>query len=151
MPYRVAPPPIAAKPVAPLSPAAGEPIPESPDLIGSWAVQRLVDAGIGSASLETLLTAPSRDTAAGSKARSAPPPFSAAPSRPGRAGGARRRPPVVDVLPALPRQQRAGARAKLRAKARHVSGDALHALIDEVCDLVALRSSRGHRLCHPGP
>ena len=114
----------AAAPVR--APAAEETVPESPDLTGSWvSYQRLVDAGIGLASLETLLGAPSRDT---SRPVSVPPAAPAAPEA-----------PVVDVRTLLYRGDSALARAQeLRAKARLVSGDALRALIEEVCDLVAL-------------
>ena len=47
--------------------------------------------------------------------------------------------PVVDVRTLLYRGQQALKRAEeLRAAAQHASGDSLRALVDEVCDLVAL-------------
>jgi len=112
-----------------------EAVPESPDLVGSWvSYQRLADAGIGPASLDTLLAAPSRDTA-----RPAP-----APARPVSRAAAAPEVPVVDVRSLLYRGDRALARAQeLRARARLVSGDALHELIEEVCDLVALAIEAG--------
>jgi hypothetical protein len=46
---------------------------------------------------------------------------------------------VVDVRTLLYRGDRALARAQeLRAAAKQASGDSLRALVDEVCDLVAL-------------
>ena len=115
------------------APAREEAVPESPDLVGSWvSYQRLADAGIGPASLDALLTAPSRDTA-----RPSPTPISPAAAAAPEA-------PVVDVRSLLYRGDGALARAQeLRAKARLVSGDALRALIDEVCDLVALAVEPG--------
>jgi hypothetical protein len=108
------------------APPGDEPVPDSPDLVGSWAsYQRLVDAGIGPASLDMLLGAPSRDTAR--------------PVRVAPVAAAVPEAPVVDVRALLYRGDRALARAQeLRAAARVVSGDALRALIEEVCDLVAL-------------
>jgi hypothetical protein len=129
-----------AAPVAPTPARAGDDVtPETPDLIGSWAsYQRLVDAGIGPASLDALLTAPSRDTA-----RPAPAP-ARAPAPVARAVAAAPELPVVDVQSLVYRGNSALARAQeLRAKARLVSGDALHDLIDEVCDLVALAIEPG--------
>jgi chemotaxis protein histidine kinase CheA len=111
------PPPVAAPastptptPASAPAPApAEEPVPETPDLAGSWtAYQRLVAAGVGPPSLEALLGAPAE-------------------------------PPVVDVRTLLYRGERALERAReVRAAAREASGDALRALVDEVCDLVAL-------------
>jgi hypothetical protein len=103
-----APPPPPPPRPAPAAPAA-EPVPETPDLAGSWAAyQRLVAAGVGPPSLEALLGAPAE-------------------------------PPVVDVRTLLYRGARALERAReLRAAAREASGDALRALVDEACDLVAL-------------
>src|SRR5579885_2650198 len=110
------PPTPAPAPVPPAPPAPAparapgvEPAAEPPDLAGSWAAyQRLVAAGVGPPSLEALLGAPAE-------------------------------PPVVDVRTLLYRGARALERAReLRAAAREASGDALRALVDEVCDLVAL-------------
>jgi hypothetical protein len=95
-----------------------------------------VDAGIGPSSLEALLAPPSRDTA-----RPVPP---RAPAPVAHAAVPTPEPPVVDVRSLLYRGNSALARAQeLRAKARLVSGDALHALVDEVCDLVALALEPG--------
>jgi HPt (histidine-containing phosphotransfer) domain-containing protein len=125
-------PPPSARPTAPRPTAAPTPteaVPETPDLVGSWAAyQRLAHGGIGPASLDELIAgagrvpapAPSRDTA-----RPAPPtPLEL---------------PVVDVRTLLYRGERALKRAEeLRAAAQRTSGDSLRALVDEVCDLVAL-------------
>ena len=121
----------APTPAPPPAPAADEPVPESLDLVGSWAsYQRLVDAGIGPASLDTLLGAPSRDTAR--------------PVTVSAVAAAAPEAPVVDVRALLYRGDRALARAQeLRAAARVVSGDALRGLIEEVCDLVALAIEPG--------
>lgn len=123
------PPPVAAP--APAATGAGA-VPESPDLVGSWvSYQRLADAGIGPASLDVLLAPHSRDTAR-------PAPVSAA------GAVAPVEAPVVDVRSLLYRGERALARAQeLRARARLASGDALHELIEEVCDLVALAIEPG--------
>ena len=118
-------------PPPPPAPASGqEPTPESPDLVGSWtAYHRLVAAGMGPASLDELLRAPSLDTAR-------PP---AAPAPPSRQPAPTRELPVVDIGALLYRGERALARAQeLRGQAKQASGDALRTLIDEVCDLVAL-------------
>ncbi|HEV8264019.1 MAG TPA: hypothetical protein VGQ06_03645 [Gemmatimonadales bacterium] len=109
--------PPATAPRSPL-PAGDEPVPESADLVGSWAsYQRLAAGGIGAASLEALLQTPSLDTA-----------------RPGAAA-----PAVVDIRTLLYRGERARHRAQeLREAAKRASGDSLRAIIDEVCDLVVL-------------
>jgi hypothetical protein len=135
-PPRAAPPaavaPRAAAP-SPTRPTPADPaLPESADLVGSWAAyQRLAQGGIQPASLEELIAGagrvptrePSRDTAR-------PP---AAPA------SAPRELPIVDVRTLLYRGDRALKRAQeLRAAAKQASGDTLRALVDEVCDLVAL-------------
>src|SRR5947209_427525 len=126
---RPTPPPTAA-PVVPGVKAAPAPrhepaMPETPDLVGSWAAyQRLSEAGIGSASLAELIAG----------VRSAP----AAPA-PGSPLAAAAAPATVDVRALLYRGDRALQRAQeLRAAAKRASGDELRALVDEVCDLVAL-------------
>jgi hypothetical protein len=98
-----APPP----PPPPSRPAVEQPVPESPDLVGSWAAyQRMVQGGTGPASLEALMGAEL---------------------------------PVVAIDSLLYRGDRALHRVQeLRAEAKRVSGEALRALVDEVCDLVAL-------------
>src|SRR5216117_4121386 len=102
-------------------------MPETPDLVGSWsAYQRLLEGGIGSASLAELI-------AGVQSAPAAPAPGSpvAAPAAPAA--------PAVVVRALLYRGDRALQRAKeLREAAKRVSGDELRALVDEVCDLVAL-------------
>ena len=99
---------------------------ETPDLVGSWtAYQRLSEAGIGSASLTELIAG----------VQSAPPPAPA----PGSPVAAPAAAAAVDVRALLYRGNRALERAKeLRAAAKRASGDELRALVDEVCDLVAL-------------
>src|SRR5438309_86081 len=122
----LAPPPAAAS----RAPAADAPIAETPDLVGSWATYaRLVAGGIGPASLAELIAAPSADTA-----RPVPPPAATAPPR-----AAAPEPAVVDIRTLLYRGQRARQPAQaLRQEARTASGERLRALVDEVCDLVAL-------------
>ena len=111
---RAAPGPAPAPtPVA--APRAEPAVPETPDLVGSWAAyQRLADGGIGPASLAQLVgggTAPAVPTEAA----------------------------AVDVRALLYRGDRALRRAQeLRAAAKQASGDTLRELVDEVCDLVAL-------------
>src|SRR6266566_5029318 len=123
-------PPPAAAPVVPGVKAAPAPraepaLPETPDLVGSWAAyQRLLEGGIGSASLAELIAG----------VQSAP----AAPA-PGSPLAAAAAPAAVDVRALLYRGDRALQRAnELRATAKRASGDELRALVDEVCDLVAL-------------
>ncbi|HYS60966.1 MAG TPA: hypothetical protein VEM27_10270 [Gemmatimonadales bacterium] len=123
-------PPRAAAPVVPgvksaPAPRAEPAMPETPDLVGSWAAyQRLLEGGIGSASLAELIAG----------VQSAP----AAPA-PGSPLAAAAVPAAVDVRALLYRGDRALQRAKeLRAAAKRASGDELRALVDEVCDLVAL-------------
>src|SRR6266567_113797 len=108
-------PPRAAAPVVPgvksaPAPRAEPAMPETPDLVGSWAAyQRLLEGGIGPASLAELIA------------------------------GVQSAPAAVDVRALLYRGDRALQRAKeLREAAKRVSGDELRALVDEVCDLVAL-------------
>src|SRR5881296_221474 len=122
-------PPPAAAPVVPgvksaPAPRAEPAMSETPDLVGSWAAyQRLSEGGIGSASLAELI--------AGVQSAPAAP----APGSPLAAPAA----PAVDVRALLYRGDRALQRAKeLREAAKRVSGDELRALVDEVCDLVAL-------------
>src|SRR6266487_2511291 len=123
-------PPPAAAPVVPGVKAAPAPraepaLPETPDLVGSWAAyQRLLERGIGSASLAELIAG----------VQSAP----AAPA-PGSPLAAAAAPAAVDVRALLYRGDRALQRAnELRAAAKRASGDELRELVDEVCDLVAL-------------
>src|SRR5213078_4696473 len=119
--------PVASAPPPRPAPRADEPVPESADLVGSWtAYQRLSGEGIAPASLDELLAGP----------RPATPPHPAPPPRPAAPAG---EPAVVDVRTLLYRGDRALARAQeLRAAAKQATGDSLLALVDEVCDLVAL-------------
>ena len=132
-------PPRAAAPVVPVvkaaaaapAPAPAAPqraaqaIPETPVLVGSWAAyQRLVEGGIGAASLAELIAG-----AAAVERVPTPAPGSRLPAPS----------PPVDVRALLYRGERALRRAQeLRAAAKQVSGDALRELVEEVCDLVAL-------------
>ena len=121
--------PAAATASPPLA-AADEAVPETPDLVGSWAVyQRLTRAGVGPASLEEIV------------ARTAPRAPSLDTGRPVDSS-------IVDIRILLYRGDRALQRAQeLRAQATHATGDALRALVDEVCDLVALAAEPAP----PGP
>jgi len=105
-------------------PRADQAIPETPDLVGSWAAyQRLAARGFGAASLPELV-------AGAQSAPVAPAPGSPLPAAASAA---------VDVRTLLYRGDRALRRAQeLRAAAKQTSGDALRELVDEVCDLVAL-------------
>lgn len=123
----LAPAPVPAPAPAPARPPrVAEAVSETADLIGSWMLyERMAGAGIGAASLQELL--------APASAASAPPVPTA--SRSAGAGDAA----AVDVRTLLYRGDRALKRAQeLRQAAKQVSGDALRALVDEVCDLVAL-------------
>src|SRR5881398_864875 len=117
-------PPPAPPPLSPSqapAPRAEEPVPETADLGGSWtSYQRLSGSGIGPASLEELFAGP----------RATVPP--ASPST-------EPEPALVDVRSLVYRGDRALARPSwARAAARQATGDSLLALVDEVCDLVAL-------------
>ena len=118
----------AARPLAPAPAPAPHPaaqaIPETPDLVGSWAAyQRLAEGGIGAASLGELIAGAERAPLAPTPGSPVPAPASSA----------------VDVRVLLYRGERALGRAQeLRAAAKQASGDTLRALVDEVCDLVAL-------------
>ncbi len=127
---------------APRAAAGDEPIPETPDLVGSWVTYtRLVAGGIGPASLANFLAAAGQVPAAPPSADTARPPAATAPS-PRRAAAAE--PEVVDIRTLLYRGQRAQQRAQeLREEARTASGERLRALVEEVCDLVALAIEPG--------
>jgi HPt (histidine-containing phosphotransfer) domain-containing protein len=122
-----APPPRAPAPAAPAPPSsarAADAVPETADLIGSWAAyQRRATGPSGPASLDELLAGVEGGVSA--------------PLR--QAAGASSEVAVVDVRTLVYRGERALARAQeLRAAAKQASGDNLRALIEEVCDLVAL-------------
>ena len=119
-------------PIETLAPTPGPapaPAPETADLIGSWTLyERMAGAGFGAASLQELL-------APGSAAPAARVPVPVPPA----AGAGGRDAPAIDVRTLLYRGDRALKRAQeLREAAKRTSGDALRALVDEVCDLVAL-------------
>ena len=129
-----------------------EEVEETPDVAGSWAAyERMVAAGSGPAMLEELLNV--RTAASPPPRPPSPPPPSLAPSlRPVRAQGAPRSlpapvsptPPVVDIGTLLYRGESALLRAQqLREEARTAAGEHLRALVDEVCDLVALAHDSG--------
>ena len=91
---------------------------ESSDIAGTWTrYQQLVAAGVGPASLEELISGTAGRAPAVSRANGEP----------------------VDIRTLLYKGARARERAQeLRQTAKRVSGDALRAIIDEVCDLVVL-------------
>ena len=124
------------------APAGDAPIPETPDLVGSWVTYtRLVAGGIGPASLANFVAAAGQVPAAPPSADTARPPAPTAPS-PRRAVAAE--PEVVDIRTLVYRGQRAQQRAQeLREEARTASGERLRALVEEVCDLVALAIEPG--------
>src|SRR2546428_411896 len=128
--------PAPSAPLPPPAPSAvaDQSVPESLDLVGSWAVyQRLTRAGAGPASLQ--------EPVAPKDARTAPRAPSLDTGRPVE-------PSIVDIRALLYRGDRALQRAhELREQAKHATGDALRALVDEVCDLVALAAEPGP----PGP
>src|SRR6266705_216512 len=86
------------------------------DIAGSWTrYQQLVAAGVGPASLEELISGTPAQRSAGNGAE------------------------PVDIRTLLYRGARARERVQeLREAAKRASGDALRAIIDEVCDLVVL-------------
>src|SRR5438034_1660011 len=124
--------PAPSAPLPPPAPSAvaDQSVPESPDLVGSWAVyQRLTRAGVGPASLEELVALKDARTA---------------PRAPSLDTGRPVEPSIVDIRALLYRGDRALQRAhELREQAKHATGDALRALVDEVCDLVALAAEPG--------
>ena len=105
----------------------------SPDIAGSWMVyQRMVAAGIGPASLEELISGtPTPGRGLGARHPQESPAGGAMP----RGNGSE----PVDISTLLYKGDRARQRAQeLRELAKRSSGDALRAIIDEVCDLVVL-------------
>jgi len=123
---------------------AGNATADAPGIVGSWVVyQGLVAAGVGPASLDELLPAPSRDTAR-PVAQPVPPAPAPTPAPPAPRPAAREELPVVDVRALLYRGERARARAQeLRTQARVATGDALRDLVEEVCDLIGLALEPG--------
>jgi hypothetical protein len=102
----------------------------SPDIAGTWIVyEHLVAAGVGPASLEELIQGGTTPGRRPGDSRAQDP--GAAP----RANGGE----PVDIRTLLYKGDRARQRAQeLREAAKRSSGDALRAIIDEVCDLVVL-------------
>ena len=135
-------PPKPPAPSAPTTPAArtrpsgpsrAPSLESSPDLAGTWMrYQQMVAAGVGPASLEELLAGLTPGH------RPAVSPAQAAPADPGampRGNGGE----PVDIKTLLYKGASARQRAQeLREAAKRTSGDALRAIIDEVCDLVVL-------------
>ena len=124
------PPPAPTTPADRARPPALVPPPQRPligaesatDIAGTWTVyQQMVSAGVGPASLEELISG----TPGGGQ-------------RPqGNGGGGGSEP--VDINTLLYKGAGARRRAQeLREAAKRASGDALRAIIDEVCDLVVL-------------
>jgi chemotaxis protein histidine kinase CheA len=108
---------------------------ETPDIAGSWtAYERLKGAGVGPPSLEELLGG-GGVTASATRVVTRP----AAVSPPAEPVA-----PVVDIRSLLYRGESALRRAQqLREEARTASGEQLRALVEEVCDLVALAQQSG--------
>src|SRR5258706_7679394 len=113
-----------------LVPSRQEPPPAPPigaesatDIAGTWTVyQQMVSAGVGPASLEELISGGSSRVSAG-------------PAAAPRGNGGE----PVDIGTLLYKGAGARRRAQeLREAAKRASGDALRAIIDEVCDLVVL-------------
>ncbi len=129
-----APPPGPAQPTraparAPQEPPIGAE--SSRDLAGTWMVyQRMVAAGVGPASLEELIGGPPGLRPGVSRAAAD---AGATPRGNGDAGE------PVDIQTLLYKGARARQRVQeLREAAKRSSGEALRAIIDEVCDLVVL-------------
>ncbi len=139
---------------------------ETGDLVGSWLrYERLTEQGTGAASLaeflgtaapepELVATAalPLVDVSAHALPRAAPPsaPVLPRPEEPppvidvAALAPTPAPPPIVDVATLLYRGDRALVRAQeLREEARTAPPDRLRALIEEVCDLVALATAAG--------
>ena len=124
------PPPTSSKPPAPA--ASGE---SAKDIAGTWMLyQQLVAAGVGPASLEELIAGTSGTPGHGPGARRGPQ-GAADPGAAPRGNGGE----PVDIRTLLYKGASARERAQeLREAAKRASGDALRAIIDEVCDLVVL-------------
>ena len=110
-------------PVPPRAPSRTSGAESSTDIAGTWTVyQQMVSAGVGPASLEELISGGSSRLSAAS---------GAAPRGNGNE--------PVDINTLLYKGAGARRRAQeLREAAKRASGDALRAIIDEVCDLVVL-------------
>ncbi len=129
-PTSTKPPPTSSKPPAPAASAAS-----AKDIAGTWMLyQQLVAAGVGPASLEELIAGTSGTPVHGPGARRGPQ-GAADPGAAPRGNGGE----PVDIRTLLYKGASARERAQeLREAAKRASGDALRAIIDEVCDLVVL-------------
>jgi len=129
-PTSTKPPPTSSKPPAPAASAES-----AKDIVGTWTLyQQLVAAGVGPASLEELIAGSSGTPGHGPGARRGPQ-GAADPGAAPRGNGGE----PVDIRTLLYKGASARARAQeLREAAKRASGDALRAIIDEVCDLVVL-------------
>jgi len=136
-PARPAPAPAAPRPAPAAAPQPEPELVETPDLVGSWiGYERLRAGGFPAGSLDELLGG----RAAAPLAPEEPPLVDiaalAAPAPP--------EPPLMDIAALLYRGDRALARAQeLRQEARAADPARLPALIEEVCDLVALAHDAG--------
>jgi HPt (histidine-containing phosphotransfer) domain-containing protein len=132
IPAPVAPAPAAPRPAPPAAPEPEPGLTETADLAGSWIrYERLRAAGLPPGSLDELVAgAPGAAPAVVEIATLAAP----APAEL----------PLLDIAALLYRGDRALARAQeLRAEARTAAPARLQALIEEVCDLVALAHDAG--------
>ncbi|HUC40556.1 MAG TPA: hypothetical protein VMR92_06950 [Gemmatimonadales bacterium] len=129
-PTSTKPPPTSSKPPAPAASAES-----AKDIAGTWTLyQQLVAAGVGPASLEELIAGASGTPVHGPGARRGPQ-GAADPGAAPRGNGGE----PVDIRTLLYKGASARERAQeLREAAKRASGDALRAIIDEVCDLVVL-------------
>lgn len=136
-------PAVTAAPVVAVAAVTEDESNETPDLIGSFVTfDRLAAGGVGAASLDVLLAG--GEASAPPPSRPAPPPLpepvpAPLPVPAVAVAPVAVEPTVVDIRTLLYRGESARRRAQeLRAEARTASGDALRALVDEVCDLVGL-------------
>jgi chemotaxis protein histidine kinase CheA len=129
-PTSTKPPPTSSKPPAPAASAEA-----AKDIAGTWTLyQQLVAAGVGPASLEELIAGTSGTPGPGPGARRGPQGVADPGAAPRGNGGE-----PVDIRTLLYKGASARERAQeLREAAKRASGDALRAIIDEVCDLVVL-------------
>ena len=129
-PTSTKPPPTSSKPPAPAASAES-----AKDIAGTWTLyQQLVAAGVGPASLEELIAGTSGTPGHGPGTRRGQQ-GAADPGAAPRGNGGE----PVDIRTLLYKGASARERAQeLREAAKRASGDALRAIIDEVCDLVVL-------------
>ena len=136
-PTSTKPPPTSSKPPSTSSkpPAPAASAESAKDIAGTWTLyEQLVAAGVGPASLEELIAGTSGTPEHGPGARRGPQ-GAADPGAAPRGNGGE----PVDIRTLLYKGASARARAQeLREAAKRASGDALRAIIDEVCGLVVL-------------